>query len=83
MLVGLDMKGTLTGVFVTEQHEPYGYFSVGLPSFARQFKTKNIHDPFKVGFDVDAISRAAISVNSASRAIRNSSASSSPYIASS
>ena len=72
MLVGMDMNGTLTGVLVTEQHEPYGYFSVGLPAFARQFKGKDIRDPFKVGADVAAVSRASISVNSASRAIRNS-----------
>jgi transcriptional regulator of nitric oxide reductase len=72
MLVGMDMNGKITGVLVTDQHEPYGYFSVGLPSFARQFKGKDIHDPFKVGLDVAAISRASISVNSASRAIRNS-----------
>jgi transcriptional regulator of nitric oxide reductase len=72
MLVGIDMNARLTGVLVTEQHEPYGYFSVGLPSFARQFKGKDIHDAFKVGLDVAAISRASISVNSASRAIRNS-----------
>jgi transcriptional regulator of nitric oxide reductase len=72
MLVGMDMNGKLTGVLVTEQHEPYGYFSVGLPSFARQFKGKDIRDPFKVGADVAAVSRASISINSASRAIRNS-----------
>lgn len=72
MLVGLDLNGKLTGVLVTEQHEPYGYFSVGLPSFARQFTGKDIRDPFKVGADVVAVSRASISVNSASRAIRNS-----------
>ena len=72
MLVGLDLDGKLTGVLVTEQHEPYGYFSVGLPSFPRQFKGKDIRDPFKVGADVAAVSRASISVNSASRAIRNS-----------
>jgi transcriptional regulator of nitric oxide reductase len=72
MLVGLDLNGKLTNVLVTEQHEPYGYFSVGLPSFPRQFKAKDIRDPFKVGADVAAISRASISVNSAARAIRNS-----------
>jgi transcriptional regulator of nitric oxide reductase len=72
MLVGLDLNGKLTGVLVTEQHEPYGYFSVGLPAFPRQFKAKDIRDPFKVGDDVVAISRASISVNSAARAIRNS-----------
>jgi transcriptional regulator of nitric oxide reductase len=73
MLVGLDLNGKLTNVLVTEQHEPYGYFSVGLPAFPRQFRAKDIRDPFKVGADVAAISRASISVNSAARAIRNSS----------
>jgi hypothetical protein len=42
MLVGLDLNGKLTGVLVTEQHEPYGYFSVGLPSFPRQQRTFEI-----------------------------------------
>jgi NosR/NirI family nitrous oxide reductase transcriptional regulator len=72
MLVGMDTKGILTGVLVVENHEPYGYFSVDTPQFAAQFKGKNIRDAFKVGADVDAISRASISVTSASRAIRNS-----------
>jgi NosR/NirI family nitrous oxide reductase transcriptional regulator len=72
MLVGMNTDGILTGVIVTENHEPYGYFSVEPPEFAAQFKGKNIRDPFKVGADVDAISRATISVTSASRAIRNS-----------
>ena len=71
MLVGMDTKGILTGVLVVEHHEPYGYFSVELPAFANQFKGKDIRDPFKVGSDVDAVSRASISINSSSRAIRN------------
>jgi NosR/NirI family nitrous oxide reductase transcriptional regulator len=73
MLVGMDLKGILTGVLVTEHHEPYGYFSVELPAFARQFTGKNIRDPFKVGADVDAVSRASITITSSARAIRNSS----------
>lgn len=73
MLVGMDTAGVLEGIIVTEHHEPYGYFSVDTPEFAAQFKGKNIRDKFKVGEDVDAISRATISVTSASRAIRNSS----------
>src|SRR5215510_9379734 len=71
MLVGLDTNAHLTGVLVTEHHEPYGYFSVDLPQFAQQFKGKDIRDPFKVGADVDAVSRASISINSSARAIRN------------
>jgi len=72
MLVGMDMKGILTGVVVAEHHEPYGYFSVDRKEFAAQFVGKDIRDPFKVGADVDAVSRASISINSATRAIRNS-----------
>jgi len=72
MLIGLDTKGILTGILVVEHHEPYGDFSVEPPQFAAQFKGKNIRDTFKVGGDIDAISRATISINSATRAIRNS-----------
>ena len=49
MLVGMDLKGILTGLIVAEHHEPYGNFSVEPPSFAAQFKNKNIRDPFKLG----------------------------------
>jgi NosR/NirI family nitrous oxide reductase transcriptional regulator len=73
MLVGMDMTGVLTGVIVTEHREPYGYFSIDLPEFAAQFEVKNIRDRFRVGEDVDAITRATVSVTSASRAVRNSS----------
>ena len=72
ILVGMDTKGILSGVIVVEHHEPYGNFSVDTPGFAAQFRGKNIRDAFKVGVDVDAISRATISVTSSSRAIRNS-----------
>ena len=73
MLVGMNTDGILTGVIVTEHHEPYGYFSVEPPEFAAQFKGKNIRDPFKVGADVDAVARATITITSSSRAIRNAS----------
>lgn len=73
MLVGMDTKGVLTGIIVTDHREPYGYFSVDLPEFAQQFEQKNIRDGFRYGEDVDAITRATISVQSASRAVRNSS----------
>jgi transcriptional regulator of nitric oxide reductase len=71
MLVGMDINGVLTGVVVADHHEPYGNFSVDEPRFAAQFKGKNIRDPFKVGGDVYAVSRATISISSATRAVRN------------
>src|SRR5262245_66575466 len=72
MLVGMDLKGMLTGVVVVEHHEPYGSFSVEPPRFAAQFRGKNIRDPFKVGDDVYAVSRASITITSATRAVKNS-----------
>ncbi|MCU1381602.1 MAG: hypothetical protein JWL71_299 [Acidobacteria bacterium] len=72
ILVGMDMTGVLTGVVVTYNSEPYGYFSVEPPKFAMQFKGKKVTDPFRVGGDVDAVSRASISIGSATRAIRDS-----------
>ena len=72
MLVGMDPRGVLAGVIVVEHHEPYGNFSVEPPAFAAQFVGKSVRDPFKVGEDIDAISRASITNLSATRAIRNS-----------
>ena len=73
ILVGMDLTGILTGVIVDYDSEPYGYFSVEPPKFGAQFKGKSIRDPFRVGSDVDAVSRASISINSAARVIRESS----------
>lgn len=72
MLVGMDTKGVLTGVIVVEHHEPFGDFSIERPEFATQFRGKSIRDEFKVGVDIDAVTRATISVTSATRAVRNS-----------
>jgi len=72
MLVGMDTRGVLTGVIVAEHHEPYGSFSIDPPAFAAQFRGKSIRDPFRVGDDVDAVSRATMTISSAARAIRNS-----------
>jgi NosR/NirI family nitrous oxide reductase transcriptional regulator len=72
ILVGMDTKGILSGIVVVDHHEPYGYFSVEPPEFAAQFAGKSIRDPFKIGADVDAVSRASITIASATRAVRNS-----------
>lgn len=72
ILVGMDMNGILAGIVVAEHHEPYGNFSIDPPQFAAQFKGKNVRDRFRLGADVDAVSRASITMGSATRAIRNS-----------
>ena len=66
------MKGVLAGIVVAEHHEPYGNFSIDPPQFSAQFKGKDVRDRFRVGMDVDAVSRASITIGSATRAIRNS-----------
>jgi NosR/NirI family nitrous oxide reductase transcriptional regulator len=73
MLVGMDTSGKLTGVLVLDHHEPYGDFSIDRPEFGAQFRGKDVRDAFKLGADVDAVSRATITMSSAVRAIRNSS----------
>jgi len=72
ILVGMDTTGSLTGIVVVDHHEPYGYFSVDTPEFPVQFKGKNIRDPFRVGADIDAVSRATMTVTSSARAVRDS-----------
>ena len=72
MLVGIDTKGILSGLIVAEHHEPYGDFSIDRPAFAAQFRGKDVRDPFKLGGDIDAVSRATITMSSAVRAIRSS-----------
>jgi len=72
IMVGMDMTGIISRVFVDYNSEPYGYFSVEPPEFADQFTGKSVRAPFKVGQDVYAVSRASISIASATRAIRDS-----------
>ena len=70
MLVGLDPAGSLIDVHVVHHYEPFGYFSIDLPAFPAQFVGKSVLDPLDVGVDVDAVSRATITVEAATRAIR-------------
>jgi NosR/NirI family transcriptional regulator, nitrous oxide reductase regulator len=72
VLVGLTPQARLTGIVVAEHHEPFGDFSIDTKGFQLQFKGKDIRDDFKVGADIDAITRATISVTTVSRSVRNS-----------
>ena len=72
LLVGLDLAGIITDVVLDYHGEPYGYFSVEPPEFVAQFHHKSIRDPFRVGGDIDAVSRASLTIHSATRAIRDS-----------
>jgi NosR/NirI family nitrous oxide reductase transcriptional regulator len=72
ILVGVDAKGIITGIVIGDHHEPYGDFSIDRPEFSAQFRGKDVRDPFRLGEDIDAVSRATITMSSAVRAVRNS-----------
>jgi transcriptional regulator of nitric oxide reductase len=72
LLLGMDTHGVITGAVVDYNSEPYGYFSVDPPKFVEQLKGKSVRDPFRVGDDIAAVSRATITMTSAARAVRDS-----------
>ena len=75
VLVGLDMKGSITGVSVLDYRESLrssrGDF-LRSSRFQGQFAGKGVADPFRVRVDVEGISGATISVSAMARGIRNS-----------
>lgn len=73
MLVGMDTRGILQGVIVDYNSEPYGYFSIDIPEFTARLKGKSVRDRFVVGQDIQAVSRASITMNGAARALRDAS----------
>ena len=72
MLIGMDPGGTLLDVSMVYHNEPFGYFSIDPRKFVEQFRGKSVLDRLTVGDDIDAVSRATITNNSAVRAIRDS-----------
>ncbi len=73
-LVGIRPDGTLTGIRVTDYVESYmrsmGDF-LRTPGFQEQYAGKHIADPFRLGGDIEGISRVSISVRALSRGIRD------------
>lgn len=74
VLVGIDMTGTLTGIKVLYYRESYrsirGDF-INTERFPNQFEDKNVVEDFRVGRDIDGISRATISSWAVARGVRN------------
>ena len=75
VLVGIDMDGTLTGIEVLHYIESYksirGDF-INSEYFPQQFADKNIVEDFRVGRDIDGISRATITSWAVARGVRDS-----------
>ena len=72
ILIGMTPAGVITGVEVQGHDEPYGYFSIDEKAFAVQFTDKSILNRLTVGDDIDSVTRATITVEGATRAIRKS-----------
>jgi NosR/NirI family nitrous oxide reductase transcriptional regulator len=72
ILVGMTTAGLITGIRVREHREPFGSFSIDTKEFPEQFEDKKVTDAFDVGEDIDAVTRATISVEGSARVIRKS-----------
>ena len=70
ILVGMNLNGTITRILLFYHREPFGYFSIDLQEFSDQFENKSVLDPLIVGEDVDAITQATVTVETATRGIR-------------
>lgn len=74
VLVGMNLDGVLTGIQVLNYRESYrsirGDF-LATERFPNQFEDKSISEGFRVGRDVDGVSRATITSWAVSRGIRN------------
>jgi transcriptional regulator of nitric oxide reductase len=72
MFVGMNMSGVIVGAITDYSSDPYAFFSVEPPAFASQFTGKSVRAAFRVGDDIHAVSRATLTVQSATRAVRDS-----------
>jgi len=74
VLVGLDLRGNLTGIEFLYYRESYksirGDF-LNTERFPDQFEDKNLADGFRVGRDIDGVSRATITSWAVARGVRN------------
>jgi NosR/NirI family nitrous oxide reductase transcriptional regulator len=73
-LVGMDLEGMLSGIEVLYYRESYksirGDF-INSERFPNQFEGMSVSDGFRVGRDLDGVSRATITSWATSRGIRN------------
>lgn len=71
-LVGLTVEGKITEIRILYHREPFGSFSIDPPEFRAQFEGKSVLDPFEIGEDIDAVTRATFTVDGAARVIKKS-----------
>jgi len=71
ILVGMDLRGRISGVIIMKHYEPYGYRCINRPEYREQFEDKSIFDAFEIGVDIDAYSGATITTVAATKSIRH------------
>ncbi len=74
ILLGLSSDGKITGIKILEHKETKNYVHyMESPEYLRRFLGKSVNDPFEIDRDVDAISRATVSVEALAKTIKESS----------
>lgn len=74
VLIAIDSKGIIRGIKLLEHKETRNYVHyMETPSYLSQFVGKSVSEPFEIDKDIDAISRATVSVEALARTIRETS----------
>ncbi|MBI5741571.1 MAG: 4Fe-4S binding protein [Nitrospirae bacterium] len=73
LLLALDYKGKITGIRILSHRETKNYVHyVEGPQYLKQFIGKGVNDPFRAGEDIEAVSRATVSVEALAETVRES-----------
>ena len=67
--VGVDAKGTVTGIEILSYRESHGG-EIRLPAWRKQFAGKTLAQPIKVGDDIALVSGATLSCNHVTDGVR-------------
>ena len=70
ILVRMHLNGTIARILLFYHRDPFDYFSIDLQEFSDQFENKSVPDPLIIGEDVDAITQATVTVETATCGIR-------------
>lgn len=74
ILLALSPDGKITGIKILEHKETKNYVHyMESPEYLQKFLGKSVNDPFEADKDVDAISRATVSVEAMAKTIKESS----------
>ncbi|MDP8212591.1 MAG: FMN-binding protein [Candidatus Zapsychrus exili] len=66
--IGINLNGVISNVAIVSHSETSSYIKE-INSFLRQFKNKKIKDSFKIGIDIDAISRATVTSSAIAKSV--------------